>query len=192
MSKRLSQNLWDRYQDLRDRLPSRSCDVGMAPRKLHLGRMFAQAKACGSLCCIAAIVGVTGGCHLMVNPFTDELAGQQAVTTPSAEGAWAVEATPAMPTRRHARLEVATKNGTVTHGPLYFENGLGKFDSDDGRFAWTSRDYLQLFHWRGRFLFDAAVLPIRAICTLPCVVMESDGQADRAFWGLKGDGDSLR
>ncbi len=179
MSKHLGQNPWDRYQDLWDRLPGWSGDLLQS--RAHVGcvrrstRTFAQAKACGSVSCIIAIVGLTGGCHLMVNPFTDELAGQQAVTTPSAEGAWAVEATPAMPTRQHARLEVATKNGTVTHGPLYFENGFGKMNSDDGRFAWTCKDYLQLFHWRGRFLFDAAVLPIRAVCTPPWAVEESDG-----------------
>lgn len=164
MSKNLSQDLWDRLES-----------------RFHLGcvrhstRASAQAKACGSLCWIAAIAWVTAGCHLMVNPFTDELAGQQAVTTPSAEGAGAVQTTAAETTRQHARVEVAAQNGSVTHGPLYFDSGFGKLDSDDGRFAWTYKDYIQLFHWRGRFLFDAAMLPIHAVVTPPWAVEESDG-----------------
>ena len=166
MSKSLSQDLFDRMEN--------RSHIGCVRRST---RAFAQAKACGSLFCIAAIAWVTPGCHLMVNPFTDELARQQVVTTPSADGVRAEEATTTGLKRSHARVEVATPSGTVTHGPLYFDSGLGKLDSDDGRFAWTCEDYLQLFHWRGRFLFDAAVLPIRAVVTPPCVVMESDGQA---------------
>ena len=132
------------------------------------------------------LLGSTG-CSLRVNPFVDELAGQGPVVTPSMEGARAAEATPSSHRRAQERIVVRTPDGTVTHGPLYFEDGFADGGSDDGQFAWTAEDYGQLFYWRARFLLNTAFFPLSVLCTPPCTEMESDGEPSRRVWGFEHD-----
>ena len=136
---------------------------------------------------LAALVMGVSGCSLMVDPFTDELAGQPPVMTPSAQGALAAEAAPTSIQRGHARMEVLKEIGAVTHGPLYFEDGFEDGGSDDDQFAWTKEDYLQLFYWRGRFLVNAVFFPISVVAAPPQTVMVSDGRISRELAGVGHD-----
>jgi hypothetical protein len=143
---------------------------------------------------MALIVGLASlsmvsasGCALMVNPFEDELAGGQAVTTPSVEGARVVEATPSELVREHEASTLCAKGGTVTHGPLYFEDPTDEHGSDDGQFAWTAEDYWHFLSWRGRFVINGLFFPASVVVTPPWMVMESDGKPSREVLGERLD-----
>lgn len=138
---------------------------------------------------VGAIVSTVllSGCQLIVNPFKDELAGQQAMTTASVEGARAAKTTPSVRQRDYPPVELRAEADGVTHGPLYFEDPFEDKGSEDGRFAWTGEDYLQLFYWRGRFLLNTVLFPISAVVTPPWMVMESDGRLSRQALGCDHD-----
>jgi len=123
----------------------------------------------------------------MVNPFHDELAGQQAVTTASVEGARAAKTTPTVRQRDYPTVELRPEAEGVTHGPLYFEDPFEDKGSEDGRFAWTGEDYLQMFYWRGRFLLNTFFFPVSAVVTPPWTIMESDGRLSRQALGYDHD-----
>jgi hypothetical protein len=123
----------------------------------------------------------------MVNPFHDELAGPQAMTTPSVEGARAATTAPSLRQRGYAPVEIHAETGAVTHGPLYFEDPYEEKGSEDGQFAWTGEDYFQTAYGRGRFLVNVLLFPISAIVTPPWTVMESDGHLRRQALGMDHD-----
>jgi hypothetical protein len=135
---------------------------------------------------IAAALLLTG-CQLMVNPFTDELASQRAVSTASSEGARAAQVNPTVLRRPYESTVIRPQDGTVTHGPLYFEDPFEDEGSEDGRFAWTGEDYLQVFYWRGRFLLNGVLLPLSAVVAPPWCIMASDGELNRRAFGEKHD-----
>ena len=135
---------------------------------------------------VPSIVFMTG-CQLMVDPFKDELAGQQAITTASVEGAQAAKTTPTVRQRDYTPVELRAEADGVTHGPLYFEDPFENKGSEDGRFAWTGEDYLQMFYWRGRFLLNTVLFPISAVVTPPWTMMESDGHLTRQALGHDHD-----
>jgi len=134
---------------------------------------------------------LSSGCQLIVNPFADELAGEQRVTTASVDGALAATTTPRVATPRHpgavTPTEVRPQEGTVTHGPLYFEDSFEDEGSDNNRFAWTAEDYSHTFYWRSRFLLNIVLFPISAVVTPPWAVMESDGYPSRRTLGRDHD-----
>jgi len=138
-----------------------------------------------------AVMGIsvilTSGCQLMVNPFRDELAGRQEITTASVDGARAAITAPTVRQRDYAAFELQPENEGITHGPLYFEDSSEDKGSDDGRFAWTGEDYLHLFYWRGRFLVNTVFFPVSAVATPPWTVMESDGRISRQSLGFDYD-----
>ncbi len=141
------------------------------------------------LLCLSVLVG-GGGCQTISNPYHDELADRQAVTTASVEGARAamiVERAVAPP--RGSVKVVASKDGTVTHGPLYFEDASEESGSEDGRFAWTNEDFVQIVTWRARFLVNVLLLPVSAVMTPPSQTMASDGQPSREVFGMAYDAD---
>jgi hypothetical protein len=135
----------------------------------------------------------TAGCSLLVNPFTDELAGQGPVTTPSADVVRAAPVETAITQRPYAEVQVNAHDGTVTHGPLYFEDPFEDTGSEDGRFAWTGTDYLHAWLLGpGRFAVNAVAFPISAVVDPPWVVMASDGQPSRSVAGMKHDAERQR
>ena len=136
---------------------------------------------------ISASVLFVTGCQLMANPFHDELAGRQEMTTASVEGARAANTTPTVRQRDYATVELRPENMGVTHVPLYFEDPFEDKGSEDGRFAWTGEDYLQMFYWRGRFLLNTVLFPVSAVVTAPWTVMESDGRLSRQALGYDHD-----
>ncbi len=128
------------------------------------------------------------GCQLKVDPFKDELAGRQEITTASVEGARTAQTAPAMPRARgYAPFELHAEPEGVTHGPLYFEDPFEDKGSEDGQFAWTGEDYLQLFYWRARYLLNGIFLPVSLVVTPPWTVMESDGHLSRQALGYDHD-----
>jgi len=143
--------------------------------------------ACLPVLGVVVLASLAGGCQLMVNPFHDELAGPQQMTTPSVEGARAAPTVPSLRQRGYAPVDIHAENGAVTHGPLYFEDPFEDKGSEDGQFAWTGEDYLQAAYWRGRFLVNVLLFPISAIVTPPWTMMESDGRLSRQALGMDHD-----
>jgi len=123
----------------------------------------------------------------MVDPFRDELAGKQAITTASVESVRSLHLIPTVRQRDYTPVELLAEPDEVTHLPLYFEDTFEDCGSDDGQFAWTGMDYWHLFYWRGRFLFDIVAFPVNAVVTPPWTVMESDGRLSRRVWGCDFD-----
>ncbi len=141
---------------------------------------------------MVAFVGLGAGCNrqLMVCPFCDELVLHPvATTTASVDGVHAANLTPTMRVREHTAKEIRPFDGSVTHGPLYFEDPFEENGSNDGQFAWTGEDYLQWWYWRGRFIFNAVIFPLSAVETPPWTVMVSDGKPSRKLFGSMHDAD---
>jgi hypothetical protein len=143
--------------------------------------------ACPPVLGLVVSTVLLSGCQLMVNPFRDELAGRQEMTTASVEGARAAKTTPTVRQRDYAPFELHAEGDGVTHGPLYFEDPFEDKGSEDGRFAWTGEDYLQFVYWRGRFLLNTLFFPVSAVVTPPWTVMESDGRVSREALGWDHD-----
>ncbi len=128
------------------------------------------------------------GCQLMVRPFHDEFVVHPvSSTTASVDGIRAADTHPVIRERGHAQTLRRSEDGTVTHGPLYFEDPYEGTGSDDGQFAWTGEDYFQIPYWRARFLLNAIAFPVSAVVTPPWTVMESDGRLSRRAWGEDHD-----
>jgi len=143
----------------------------------------------GTLLCVPVFLA---GCGPLVCPFHDEFVVHPVhSTTASVEGARAAEVTPVIRTRGHAPTERHAENGTVAHAPLYFEDPFEDKGSEDGQFAWTGEDYLQMFYWRVRFLVNAIALPVSAVVTPPWTVMGSDGRLSRQAFGYDHDAERL-
>ena len=126
------------------------------------------------------------GCRTMADPSADAVVRQSPTTTPSVEGAWAIETTRGDLRRPFEVMELPVGDGTVTHGPLYFEDPDEEADGDD-QFAWTAQDYLRLFNWRGRFLYNLALFPVSVVVTPPWMWMASDGYPSRKVFGTYHD-----
>ncbi len=145
------------------------------------------ALACGLL---AGAVCLAGGCRLQVSPFSDEFASTRGVTTASVEGARAADAVPTE-LRRLRRgqtpISIRATDGSVTHGPLYFEDPFVAGGSEDGEFAWTAEDYLYWIVGKAGFLTNGVLLPISVAVSPPGVVMVSDGRLGRRALGRQLD-----
>lgn len=124
---------------------------------------------------IATSLIATAGCSQFADPWVDELSGLPPVTTPSVEGVRSPAREPVFRRRSHAAVELLPKQGSVTHGPLYFADPAIRFASDDGRFAWTNEDYAQFVVGSARFLWRIAMYPFNATETPPWALVRSDG-----------------
>ena len=146
--------------------------LSRAPVRKHRKRTRNRSLILASIACVVSM-----GCAkcLRVNPFQDELADMPRVTTPSVETARAADVQPTQNRRDWASFTLQAADGTVHHGPLYFEDPFEDKGSDDGKLAWTGEDYLQFFYWRGRYIVNLIAFPVSAVVTPPWTVMESDG-----------------
>ncbi len=126
---------------------------------------------------VLGFAALAAGCQLMVDPFVDELAYEPAVTTPSAVAARAIPVARAAAQRSGTATHVYAKDGTVTHGPLYYVDPSEDPDCDDGLFAWSGTDYLESLYGPVRFLVNSVFLPLRAVARPPWQIMESSGPA---------------
>jgi hypothetical protein len=138
---------------------------------------------------LLALACTIGGCgRPLVCPFHDEFVLHPAqATTASVEGARAVDRAAVIRQRDFGPMEHDADSGTVTHGPLYFEDPFEDNGSEDGQFAWTGEDYLWIFYWRARFLLNGIALPVSALVTPPWTVMASDGVLSRQALGYDHD-----
>jgi hypothetical protein len=125
---------------------------------------------------LAGAAALVSGCHNGDNPFTDELAGNPPVTTPSADAARAASVEPRLTQRPHTHTEVRSASGVVTHGPLYFEDPYENPPDEDDVFEWSGEDYAHLAYGPARFLVNTVLFPVSAAVTPPWLVLESDGQ----------------
>lgn len=135
-----------------------------------------RAKRIVGASAVALAAAIGSGCQLDVDPFTDELTHRPVVTTPSAEAARAAHVEYAAPRRSFPPARVHAKDGTVTHGVLYFDDPFEVTGSDDGRFAWNKEDFLYLLHGPARFMANIVFFPIHAAKNPPWLLMASDGR----------------
>ena len=141
----------------------------------------------GSGVLAGVIALIASGCHLMVNPYADELAMQPPVTTPSAEQAQAAPVAPTATHRDYEVVEATAKDGSVTHGPLYFEDPFEDRESEDARFAWSGEEYIYFIHGPACYLLKGGLFPISAVVTPPWVTMVSDGRVSQQTWRMEHD-----
>ncbi len=119
------------------------------------------------------------GCQLLVDPWRDETTLEPPVTTASAELARAAETKESECPREFAASTIGAADGAVTHGPLYFEDPIEDSGSDNGAFAWTGEDFLQMALGPTRFLINGVFVPVSLVDTPPWMVMSSDGEPSR-------------
>ncbi len=121
----------------------------------------------------AMILTISGmsGCQHGGTQFRDEPAD-----TPSVRIARAAEVERSTVNRTWEPVTVVVRDGAVLHAPLFFEDVCVDGGSNDGRFAVTGEDFLQMLLGSGRFHTNALLFPIRAIVTPPWAVMASDGR----------------
>lgn len=116
------------------------------------------------------------GCSQLVNPFCDEYAHRPPVTTPSVDAVMAADVPASIQDRHGVPKFRSAVDGSVMHGPLYFEDPSEESGSEDGHFAWTGEDYVWIAAWRARFLVNLVAWPVSAMVTPPGTTMVSDGR----------------
>lgn len=146
---------------------------------MNNGLMARRRGSLGTTLVLAGALMILSGCPTTPSPFHDPYSGAPPITTASSVGALQEARQQRGLARPFAEEVVWMADGSVTHDPLYFEDGFGDMASDDGHFAWTGADYLNVLAWRARFLLNIALFPVSAVDTPPWCVMASDGRASR-------------
>ena len=91
-------------------------------------------------------------------------------------------------------LTTSPQSGAVTHWPLYFEDPFvekshGRTDEthpgDVYRLGWE--DYVAFPYGLSRYTMNWMFLPVSAVVTPPCTLMESDGKLSRQLLGYDHD-----
>jgi len=132
-----------------------------------------------AILCGAILLPIASGCHMVVNPYHDEMVAAGPVTTPSSRGV-----REANPTLRTGEVlgdakTVSAKSGMVIHGPLYFEDPENESGSEDGQFAITREDLLAFWTTGLRFEVNTILYPLSLFVTPPWMAMSSDGTPSR-------------
>ena len=154
-------------------------------------RPFGNGRTSGAiaLAVFGLMAVVSGGCSQFRCPYHDELSAASAVQTPSVAGMRAVDGRRSTARREHPPIVVSTpcEEQSVTHGPLIFEDPREFSGSNDGRFAWRGNDYYAIFCSGGRFLLNLVALPVSEVVTHPWVLIESDGEPSKDWFGETHD-----
>jgi len=111
--------------------------------------------------------------------FVDDLPDSSMVTTMSAYRAAQTAAEPTTRQRAFAPTSAEWQDGTVAHGPLWFEDPFVMGGSDDQMFAVTQEDLLYFPYGVCRFIANVALLPLSMWIERPGTVMCSDGVEGR-------------
>lgn len=107
-----------------------------------------------------------------------------AVSTPSAD---AIAESGAMPKLRYRddldgvvrqRKSIAAATGSVTHGPLWFEDPREDYSEYTCNRRLPAESYGLMFTVGSRWMLNLAFLPVSAVVDWPWRKMESDGVAD--------------
>jgi len=145
---------------------------------------------CRSLIAATVFTGtlaVGGGCQLMTDPFHDDYAGRPPIVTPSVEGARSSGVVPVLNDRGFDPVEAKMADGSVTHGPLLFEDGLDDNWVGEEEFAVTNDDIFQWLGWDARFALNLVGVGGSWLVTPPWIVMVSDGAPSRVVLGESYD-----
>lgn len=136
-------------------------------------------------------MGLVMGCSHYPNMFEDPYANQPPVTTASVEAVQAADVPPSIQDRHGVEKIRVSADGSVVHGPLYFEDPTEECGSEDGRFSVTSEDYLWIVYWRARFLVNLVAFPVSVVDTPPWEQMVSDGRLSCCGRGRQFDAERL-
>lgn len=123
----------------------------------------------------------------MTNPGRDEFSGRPLTTTPSVDGVHAAGVVPVPHDRGFTTVNAKVVDGSVTHGPLLFEDGFTDTWTADDSFAVDGIDLVQWIVWRGRFAVNLVTAGASMIVTPPWQVMVSDGRPSRRILGESYD-----
>ena len=133
---------------------------------------------------VAGVLVVLGsGCQLMTNTFRDDYSGSPPVTTASVDGVHEAGAAPELQDRGFHSVQAGLADGSVTHGPLLFEDAFGNPWSEDDAFAVTDGELIHWLAWRGRFAVNLVFAGGSMLVTPPWMVMVSDGHPSRSMIG---------
>lgn len=159
--------------------------VGSIVRRPGIGRLSEVAV----LSLLAHVVVVSGGCSQFRCPYHDELSAASPVQTPSVAGMRAVDGRRSTARREHAPIVMSTpcEELSVTHGPLIFEDPREFSSSNDERYVWRAEDYYAIFCSGGRFMLNLVALPVSEVVTHPWMLMESDGEPSKNWFGETHD-----
>ena len=139
-----------------------------------------------NLNCAAALIVISSvsGCHEWPNMFIDDLPLASSATTATMDRAMQADTVDAGSTRGFAVAHIEAQDGTVVHGPLWFEDPVEMAGSDDGRFAVTFEDHVSVFYSFGRFIVNLGALPLSMIVDRPGAMVCSDGieRRSRRSW----------
>ena len=133
------------------------------------------------------LLAIAAGCNEYINPWQDETAGPEAVTTASVEGARAYQADELMRDRGYEPTVAMAQDGTVRHFPLWWEDPFVDRGSNDGEFRWTWEDYFAMPYSLGRFDLNTLAIPVSAVVQPPVPLMASDGVTSRQALGFDHD-----
>jgi hypothetical protein len=148
-----------------------------------------------ALLCAASVLVVLAGCALTPNYFRET--GPSVWLPQDSATAADVKANyepAALRTRDWPATEMRPARGIVQHYPLYFEDpfedkGTGRTDENHPHNVYHAgwEDYVALPYSCARFALNTAALPVSAVVTPPCTVMESDGYVSRQLLGYDHD-----
>lgn len=136
---------------------------------------------------IAALVLALAGCHEIANPFADDLAPTDTITTPSVAGIESAEASRSLRARAFAKHTMEPADGTVTHWPLWYQDPFEDKGSEDGQFKLTEEDGIAVPYGLARFILNTMALPVSIAVQPPWKVMCSDGRLSRQALGYDHD-----
>ncbi len=131
--------------------------------------------------------GLAVGCRTTGDTLAERPSPYQGVTTPSVDAVRAATVEPTVPYRDYEVTQMRAKDGSVTHGPLYFEDPFEEKGGEAGTFAWSGLDYGAWFYGLGRFSVNTVMFPVSAVMTPPWQLMTSDGHASPGAWGEDHD-----
>ncbi len=136
----------------------------------------------GGLCVLT--VGLVTGCHQYPDVFFDDLPRSQLVTTNSAYRARLVESEPVLRDRGYELTRISEQDGTVVHGPLWFEDEMEDVSAGHPAFEVTGSDLYATAFSPVRFVANVILLPITMLVHPPGEVLCSDGnlQSRRMWW----------
>lgn len=144
----------------------------------------------GGLCLLT--VGLAIGCHQFPNVFVDDLPPSRFVTTNSAYRARLVEVEPVLRDRGYELTSVSVRDGSVSHGPLWFEDGSDDVDGVYPSFDVAPADLMAAVIVPWRFAGNVVLLPITMVLHPPSEALCSDGKMHRRYawwnpWTAKSD-----
>lgn len=158
--------------------------IGTGPAQV--GAAFRPAAA-AHLALIGALL-LPAGCARIHNPWVED--GPSTVLSaesPTAADILATRTPAAQRQREWRSMPLTAADGTVTHGPLYFEDPFE--DKGHGRrtFQIGWEDYLAMPYGFARYLLNGVALPVSMAVTWPWTSMESDGVLSRQLLGYDHD-----